>query len=246
MQLPPLTPVYMVRRYKRFLADVELADGSILTVHCPNTGSMKGCWEPGAPAEISFSDNPKRKLAWTLERVDMGGGWVGVHTGRTNAVVAEAVLAGRVPPLAGYGQLKREVSYPVTGHPRSRIDLLLSGGTAPDALVEVKNVTLLDGECLRFPDAVSVRALKHLDLLLAAVERGIRGVILFALNRPEGNCFSAAADIDPVYAERLSEVVAQGVEAYALRIRHTRDGMVGEGMLPVFLISRQLQVQLCR
>jgi sugar fermentation stimulation protein A len=220
----------MVRRYKRFLADVELADGSVVTVHCPNTGSMKGCWEPGAPAEISFSDNPKRKLAWTLERVDMGAGWVGVHTGRTNAVVAEAVLEGRVPPLTGYAQLKREVSYPVPGHPRSRIDLLLSDGAVPDALVEVKNVTLLDGEYLRFPDAVSVRALKHLDLLLAAVERGIRGVILFALNRPEGNGFSAAADIDPAYTARLSEVVEQGVEAYALRIRHTRDGMIGEGI----------------
>ncbi|HHH39013.1 MAG TPA: DNA/RNA nuclease SfsA, partial [Sedimenticola sp.] len=94
MQLPPLTAARMIRRYKRFLADVELADGSLLTVHCPNTGSMKGCWAPGAPVEISFSDNPKRKLAWTLERVDMGGGWVGVHTGRTNAVVAEAIREG--------------------------------------------------------------------------------------------------------------------------------------------------------
>ncbi len=235
MQLPPLTAARMIRRYKRFLADVELADGSLLTVHCPNTGSMKGCWTPGAPVEISFSDNPKRKLAWTLERVDMWGGWVGVHTGRTNAVVAEAIREGRVPPLAGYAALRREVQYPVPGHPRSRIDLLLSQGSAPDALVEVKNVTLLEGACLQFPDAVSERALKHLDLLRAAVERGIRGVILFALNRPEGRCFSPARHIDPAYAARLEEVTGQGVEAYALRIRHTPDGMRGGGLVPVVI-----------
>ena len=235
MQLPPLTAGRILRRYKRFLADVELEDGRMVTAHCPNTGSMRGCWLPGAPVQVSFSDNPRRTRAWTLERGDMGCGWVGVNTSRSNPVVAEAVVAGRVPALADYRTLQSEVRFDVPGHPRSRLDLRLGDGQSADALVEIKNVTLLDGDRLRFPDAVSVRALKHLDLLGAAVESGLRGVILFALNRPEGRCFSPAPEIDPAYARRLSEVVAGGVEALALRIRHTPQGMLGDGMVPVEL-----------
>ncbi|OOZ36920.1 DNA/RNA nuclease SfsA [Solemya velesiana gill symbiont] len=235
MELPPLTTGRILKRYKRFLSDIELDDGTVVTAHCPNTGSMAGCWEPGAPAQISYSDNPKRKLRWTLERIDMGQGWVGVNTSRTNAVVAEAISAGRVQALAGYAELTREVKFDAPEHPSSRIDLMLSGGDRPDALVEVKNVTLWDGERLRFPDAVSQRATKHLHVLRHAVKRGMRGVVLFALNRPEGECFSPAGDIDPVYAETLEEVLTGGVEAYALRIRHDQRGMRGEGMVPVVL-----------
>ncbi len=239
MQFPPLTRGVILRRYKRFLADVELEDGRLVTAHCPNTGSMKGCWSPGAPVEISFSDNPRRKLAWTLERVDMGQGWVGVNTGRTNGVVAEAVAAGRVPQLTGYPEMRREVGFDIPGHPRSRLDLMLTGGVRPDALIEIKNVTLWEGDQLRFPDAVSVRALKHINLLLAMVERQqIRGVILFALNRPEGRSFSPAEDVDPAYASRLREVVERGVEVLALRIHHTAKGMEGGEMVPVKLGTR--------
>lgn len=235
MQLPPLAKGVILRRYKRFLADVELDDGSLVTAHCPNTGRMTGCWEPGAPVELSYSDNPKRKLAWTLERVDMGQGWVGVNTARTNSIVAEAISEGRVPPLSGYKKLQREVKYDLPEHPPSRLDLMLSEGDRPDALVEVKNVTLLVGDSLQFPDAVSVRAKKHLDILMGAVERGLRGVILFALNRPEGDSFSPAADIDPDYAVRLKEVTEKGVEAYALRLNHEEKGIVGERMVSVSL-----------
>ena len=235
MQLPPLTDGRILRRYKRFLADVELADGTLVTAHCPNTGSMRGCWEPGAPVQLSHSDDPRRKLAWTLERVDMGNGWVGVNTSRTNAVVAEAIAAGRVPGLDGYVGLRREVTWELSGHPRSRLDLMLTEGPAPDALVEVKNVTLLEENRLQFPDAVSERALKHVELLRGVVTQGLRGVILFALNRPEGEVFSPAWEIHPAYAEGLHRAVADGVEALALRIRHTADGMVGEGLVPVVL-----------
>ena len=105
MELPPLTNGRILKRYKRFLADIELPDGSQVTAHCPNTGSMLGCWAPDAPVQISHSDNPKRKLAWTLERVDMGNGWIGVHTGRTNGVVEEAIRAGAVPLLGGYASV---------------------------------------------------------------------------------------------------------------------------------------------
>jgi sugar fermentation stimulation protein A len=235
MQLPPLTDGRIVRRYQRFLADVELADGSMVTAHCPNTGSMKGCWDAGAPVQLSRSDNPKRKLPWTLERVDMGGGWIGVNTSLVNAVMAEAIECGRIAPLAGYRRLRREVTLELPGHPRSRLDIGLYDGEAPDALVEVKNVTLLDGGCLRFPDAVSERGRKHLDLLLALHQGGRRAVMLYAMNRPEGECFAPARDIDPGYAQRLAEVAAAGVEVLAVRVRHRDQTVETGGLVPVDL-----------
>jgi sugar fermentation stimulation protein A len=235
MRLPPLKSGYIVRRYKRFLADVTLDDGTRVTAHCPNTGTMSTCWEPGAPVQLSFNDNPKRKYPWTLERVDMGGGWIGVNTLRTNGVIAEAVTQEKIPELAGYRRLRREVRFEVAGVAPGRLDLLLQEGKRPDALVEIKNVTLLDGQGLRFPDAVSERGRKHLELLLAAVNRGLRGVLLFAVNRPEGERFSPAGRIDPVYARRLREVVAAGVEILAVRIRHTTEGLEVNGSVPVDL-----------
>lgn len=230
MQLPPLTDGRILRRYKRFLADMELVDGTLVTAHVPNTGAMTGCWRPGAPVQLSHSTNPRRKLPWTLERVDMGQGWIGVNTARPNAVVAEGISEGRIPPLSGYGELRREVAFASGGH-RGRLDIGLRRGERADALVEVKNATLLDGNRIRFPDAVSERGLKHLNLLLAAVESGLRGVILFAVNRPEGEIFAPAWSVDPAYAGRLGEVCAAGVEAIAVRIRHRADGMeVGEAL----------------
>jgi sugar fermentation stimulation protein A len=196
---------------------------------------MATCWEPGAPVQLSYSNNPRRKLAWTLERVDMGTGWVGVHTGRTNPVMAEGIGLGRIPVLAGYKELGREVAYAPAGHPKGRLDIALSDGPGADVLIEVKNVTLLDGDCLRFPDAVSERGRKHLDLLRAALEEGRRGVILFALNRPEGVRFAPAWSIDPAYAKRLVEVVGDGVEALAVRARHTDTGIEAGEALPLYL-----------
>ncbi len=237
MILPPLTPGRITRRYKRFLADVELADGSLVTAHCPNTGSMTGCWQPGAKVELSRSDKPGRKLNWTLERVDMGGGWIGVNTLRTNGVIAEALEAGSIPQLADYRKLRREVPFQGEDGISARFDVLLQEGVRPDAFVEVKNVTLLDNDRVRFPDAVTERGRKHLDLLLQAVNKGWRGVVLFAVNRPEGCCLSPADTIDPAYAKRLREVVAQGVEVLAVRIEHTRDGLRAGGPVPVDLRS---------
>jgi sugar fermentation stimulation protein A len=199
---------------------------------------MATCWAPGARAELSHSDNPRRKLPWTLERVDMGGGWIGVHTGRTNPVMAEGIAGGRIAALRGYATLRREVTFAPAGCERGRLDIGLSGGPRSDALVEVKNVTLLDGDRLRFPDAVSVRGRKHLDLLVAAVEQGLRGVILFAMNRPEGDTFAPAWSIDPAYGERLVEAHRAGVEVIAVRIRHTAQGMEAADCLPVDLSGR--------
>jgi len=231
----------MLRRYKRFLADVELADDSLVTAHVPNTGSMATCWSPGAPVQLSYSDNPRRKLAWTLERVDMGAGWVGVHTGRTNAVIAEGITAGRIATLAGYRGLKREVEFSPAGHPKGRLDIALTEGLAPDVLLEVKNVTLLDGRRLRFPDAVSERGRKHLGLLQAAVEQGARGVMLYAVNRPEGERFAPAWSIDSAYAERLAAAAEAGVEVLAVRIRHTETHLKVAEELPVDLTLPNLQ-----
>jgi sugar fermentation stimulation protein A len=201
----------------------------------PNTGSMSTCWEPGVPVQLSRADGPRRKLGWTLERVDMGGGWIGVHTGRTNPVMAEAIAAGRIPGLAGYTSLRREVVYAPQGYPRGRLDIALSGGGLAEALVEVKNVTLLDGARVRFPDAVSLRGRKHLDLLQAAVAGGRRGVILFAVNRSEGTAFAPAWAVDPAYGDRLREVLSAGVEALAVRICHLAQGMETGECLPVEL-----------
>ncbi len=233
MRFASLTNGRILRRYQRFLADVELEDGRVVTAHCPNTGSMRTCWEPGAAVQISHSDNPRRKLPWTLERVDMGGGWIGVNTGVVNAIIAEAVREGRVEALAGYERLRREVTLDLPGWPRGRLDLGLYDGPREDVLVEIKNVTLLDGGAVRFPDAVSERARKHLDLLLAARDRGWRAMILFAVNRPEGEYFAPARDVDPEYALRLAQVTAGGVEAMALRIRHENDGASAGALVPV-------------
>ncbi|WP_457668123.1 DNA/RNA nuclease SfsA [Thiolapillus sp.] len=234
MELPPLTNGHILKRYKRFLADVELDSGERVVAHVPNTGRMTGCWEPGAPVQLSHSDNPKRKLAWTLERVDMGRGWVGVNTQRTNPVIEEALLQSRIAVLEGYAVVEREKSPPLEGR-SSRLDMFLSGGRKPDAWIEVKNVTLLMGDCLGFPDAVSVRGSKHLRDLQLLVAQGYRGVILYALNRPEGSCFRPAEEVDPDYAGLLREVVNQGVEVLALRLQHTETGISVSDMVPVVL-----------
>lgn len=234
MLLPPLTDGRIVRRYKRFLADVVLEDGAEVVAHCPNTGAMTGCWAPDAPVQLSHSDNPKRKLAWTLERVDMGAGWVGVNTHRVNPVVAEAVAAERLAGLAGYGRLRREVGVTAGAH-KARLDLVLDRGERADVYVEIKCVTLPDGERLRFPDAVTERGRRHLDTLAALVAAGQRGVMVFALNRPEGEAFSPADDIDPAYGRRLREVAAAGVELMALRIAHQGQEMRVVDEVPIIL-----------
>lgn len=235
MQFPPLTRGTILNRYKRFLADVKLENGRVVTAHCPNTGSMTGCWTPGAPVELSASDNPKRKLKWTLERVDMGQGWVGVNTSRTNQIVNTFIEKRNVPGLDRFDQLKREPVYTAKGFPRSRFDLMLTASGKPDCYVEVKNTTLLLDDRIQFPDAVTERGRKHLLLLAHAVKAGHRGVILFALNRPEGEVFSPARQIDPAYADTLAKVIDRGVEAMAVRIRHTPKGVRMGGLVPVAL-----------
>ena len=235
-RLPPLTDGKIIKRYKRFLADVQLNDGRTITAHCPNTGSMKACWKPGAPVQLSHSDNPNRKLAWTLERVDMGRGWVGVNTGRVNHIIAAAIRSHRIPQLAGYEQMQKEPAFNIDGHPKSRFDFLLADGIAPNAYVEVKNTTLLADKAILFPDAVTDRGRKHLELLREAVKLGFRGVIVYALNRPEGEYFEPAWDVDPEYGHTLEQVVADGVEVLVVRLKHLANGVTVRGTIRYRLV----------
>ena len=202
-----------IRRYKRFFADVALSDGSELTIHCANTGSMKHCLAPGTPCWFSRSDNPKRKLPGTLEMVTTSDGLLaGVNTSRSNRLVEEAILAGRIPELEGYSSLRREVRY---GAENSRIDLLLQEGDRR-CYVEVKNVTLSAGNGLaQFPDSVTTRGSKHLRELMAMVEEGYRAVLCFCVQLSDVSTVSPEDDIDPVYGKTLREALAAGVEIFA-------------------------------
>jgi sugar fermentation stimulation protein A len=220
MELPKLVHGNLLRRYKRFLADIELDSGELLVAHCPNTGSMDSCWEPGCRAAISHSNNPKRKLAWTLERTDVGHGWIGVNTHRVNAIVGEGLLAGRVPDLTNISQLIAEPRVGFEDHPRDRFDFLAQLADGSSCWVEIKNVTLLKGEQLRFPDARSERAVKHLRLLSRKRQNGDRAILILAINRSEGSYFVPADDIHPEYGEMLREASREGVEIQAFRIDH--------------------------
>ncbi len=207
---PPLIARFK-RRYKRFFADVELEDGSILTAHCPNTGSLRGCLVEGARVMLRDSNNPKRKLRYTWQAIELDGTWVNVDTLLPNHVVREGIEQGRVPALAGYETIRSEVAY---GN-RSRIDLLLSDPEKPDCYVEVKSTTLVDGETAMFPDAETERGRKHLGELAKMVEAGHRAVQLFLISRDDVSVFKPADHIDPAYGEGLRSVREQGVEVFA-------------------------------
>ncbi|MEN8142048.1 MAG: DNA/RNA nuclease SfsA [Thermodesulfobacteriota bacterium] len=223
----PLQPATLLRRYKRFLADVELADGRQLTVHCPNTGSMLGCSDPGLPAMISRSDNPKRKYPHTLEMVKVNGNWVGINTSLTNRLVREALENSLFPELGKFAQIKPEVK---TGN--SRLDFLLSGGEQ-QTYVEVKNCTLARGNRALFPDAVTARGTKHLKELPRLHEEGHRAALIFCVQMSNVASFSPASDIDPVYAETLAEVAGKGVLPMACRADVTPEGISIKERLPV-------------
>lgn len=212
MKLPaPLLEGVLVKRYKRFFADVELSDGSVVTAHTPNTGSMRQCAVAGYPVLVSKADDPKRKLKYTLELIRVGDYWVDTHTQRTNRVVEEALRNDWIEGLAGYDVV------PEFKIGASRIDFLLEN-TDEKVLVEVKNVTLIDGvSTASFPDAVTTRGQKHLRELLEAKQQGYRAVIFFLVQRGEATDFSPADDIDPEYGRLLREVVAGGVEALAYK-----------------------------
>lgn len=230
MKFPePLIPGTLVRRYKRFLADVVLADGSVVTAHCPNPGSMLSVDAPGAPVWLSPAANPLRKLRYTWELIEVDGALVGINTGRPNRVAEEAIAAGAIPELAGYSRLRREVRY---GR-NSRIDLLLEGEGRPTCYVEVKNVTMKRDPRpeapLEFPDAVTERGTKHLFELADRARAGERAVMLYLAQRADGIRLAIAGDIDPAYAQALRQATATGVEVlcYGCRVSTAEVGVDG-------------------
>ncbi len=211
MRLPPLQAGILLRRYQRFLADIQLPDGSIITAHTPNTGSMKQCAVAGYRVMLSHSDNPKRKYPHTLELIEVNGAWVDINTQRSNRVVAEALAGGVVDDLAGY------TIHPERKLGESRMDFMLQRGEKR-LWLEVKNVTLMGSSvCACFPDAPTARGRRHLQELLAAQRRGDGAAMVFLVQRAEAQLFSPAGDIDSAYAELLRQVLSAGVQAYALR-----------------------------
>ncbi len=213
---PPLVEGRLLRRYKRFLADVQLRGGEVITAHTANTGAMTGCAEPGRRVWLSRSDNPRRKYPHTWELIEVRDRVLaGINTQLSNPLVREAIEQGRVPALAGYRRIRSEVRY---GEERSRIDLLLDRPDDPQSIpcyVEVKNVTLVDDGIACFPDAVSVRASKHLRELMSVVRAGQRAVIFFCVQRGDVREVRPADHVDPRYGETLREAVACGVECLA-------------------------------
>ena len=232
MRLPaPLVRATLIRRYKRFLADVRLADGSQVTAHIANSGAMLGLSDPGLEVWLSHSANPARKLAWSWDLARIDGRLVGVNTMHPNAIAAEAVAAGMITPLEGYAELRREVPY----GQRSRIDLLLTAPDRPICYVEVKNVHLKRGSDAAFPDAVTARGTRHLAELSAQVREGRRAVMLFLVQREDCAAFVPADDIDPAYGRALRSAVAAGVETLCYGCRLTLEGIEVDRPLPVRL-----------
>lgn len=214
----PLIPGTLIKRYKRFLADVRLdATGETICAHCPNTGSMKTCAEPGSKVYLSHNPDPKRKLKYTWELTETSDGFIGINTLIVNRIVEEAIRENRIPELSGYTEVKREVKF----GQNSRMDFMLTRpGTS--CFVEVKNTTLLDGHKVLFPDAVSTRALKHVHELALARQnkQAHKSVLLFVVNRPEGTHFSPAWDIDKEYANALKKN-AKWIDILAYRTINT-------------------------
>ena len=230
----PLIPATLLRRYKRFLVDVVLADGAETTVHVANPGAMTGLAVPGTKVWLSKSDNPARKLSysWELAEVDLGSGTelVGVNTGHPNPLVAAAIAAGRIPELSGYGSLRREVKY---GR-NSRIDFLLEQEGRPRCFVEVKNVHLMRGKGLaEFPDSVTARGAKHLDELSAMAAQGHRAVMVFLVQIGSADRFALARDIDPNYGAAFDRALNGGVEAIAYRCAISASEITVAGTVPV-------------
>ena len=222
----PLIPATLVRRYKRFLADVVLPDGTEITAHVANPGAMTGLAAPGAKVWLSKSDNPSRKLAysWELVEADFGGGpeLVGVNTGHPNAIVAEAIAARMIPEIDDYSIVRREVKY----GKNSRVDFLLEEPGKPACYVEIKNVHLMRRRGLaEFPDSVTARGAKHLAELSEMVAAGQRAVMLFLIQIGSATSFDIARDIDPTYGAAFVRARAAGVEAVAYRCAIATDGI---------------------
>jgi len=225
----PLVKGKLIRRYKRFLADIELENGDIVIAHCTNSGSMKSCIEAGADVYLSSADDPNRKTKFTWEMIKISNNWVGVNTAWPNLLAFEAIKNNEIPELSGYLQVKREVKFG-----DSRFDVFCENDNER-CFVEVKNVTMKQGDSVLFPDAVSTRGLKHLNTLIEVKKQGIRAVMLYIVQRSDVNMFGAAADIDPEYADALKIALIKGVEILVYQAKVTPKEIILTNRLPLKL-----------
>lgn len=228
---PRLTPGILIKRYKRFLADIKLESGEVVTAHCANSGTMKECSQPGRPVYLSWHDNPKRKLKYTWELIDMPTSLVGVNTLVPNRLVKRSIELGRVDELRGYANIKPEV----TVGENSRLDLLLTGKNGDTCFVEIKNCTLVEDGWASFPDAVTTRGKKHLVELQKLATQGHRCAMFFLVQRMDALSFSPADTIDPAYAGELRKAARNGVELLAYDVRITLEEIVLRKKVPIVL-----------
>lgn len=222
----------MVKRYKRFLADVVLDDGTEVTVHCPNSGSMKGCWQKGWPVCISDSANLNRKYRYTLEMVHNGKCWIGINTHLANQIAKEAVNNKVIPGMDTFVKIRSEVPY----GENSRVDLLGEASDGRLCFIEVKNVTLVEDGTYTFPDAVTKRGTNHLEELIHCIENGDRAAVLFVIQRSDGEGFRPCHTIDPEFATVFRKAVKAGVEVYPCLTLVSPQGVEIKGAIAPLLL----------
>lgn len=227
---PPLIPARLVKRYKRFLFDAILEDGTAITGSCPNTGSMRGLTTPGSRIWISRNDDGKRKYPHRLELVEADGTVVGINTSMPNRLAEEAIRAGLVSDFGTYPLVRREQKY---GR-QSRVDLLLGGDGRPDLYVEVKNVHFIRTPGLaEFPDSITARGARHLEELADMVADGKRAAMVYLIQRSDCDLLKIAGDLDPAYGEAFNKATLAGVEAYAIKCDVTRDSITPSAKVEV-------------
>ncbi|HNV80584.1 MAG: DNA/RNA nuclease SfsA [Tenuifilaceae bacterium] len=222
----PLTHGRLIKRYKRFLADVVLDSGEVVTAHCTNSGSMKSCLEEGAEVYLSPVNDPTRKTKFTWEMIRINNGWVGINTSNPNRLAYEYVTSGLIPGIEGYTNVRREVTYG-----DSRFDLYAER-ESEKCFIEVKNVTLKEGKYALFPDAETSRGRKHLETLISIKKEGMRAIMLYIVQRTDVEIFAPAWDIDPFYAETLVRAHANGVEIFPFRVEVSPQRIMPSGLLP--------------
>ncbi len=219
----------LIKRYKRFLADIELDSGEFVIAHCTNSGSMKTCIEEGAEVYLTHVDDPKRKTKYTWEMIKIDGDWIGVNTGAPNVLVYEAIRDQEIEGLNAYTEAKREVKFE-----DSRFDVF-ANNDHEDCFIEVKNVSMKVGDHARFPDSVTTRGKKHLETLIRVKESGMRAVMFYVIQRSDVSVFGPAYDIDPKYAEALKKAVDSGVEVFAYQAKVSPEGIDLVKQLPLDL-----------
>jgi sugar fermentation stimulation protein A len=217
-----------IRRYKRFLADIRLADGQVVTAHCTSSGSMKSCLAEGAEVYLSPVSDPLRKTRFTWEMIKINGNWVGINTSVPNRLVPEFMKLNLIPGLEGYNEIKTEVMY--NG---SRLDVFAVRPPGAACFIEIKNVTMKEGSSALFPDSVTHRGQKHLKVLMELKQKGFRAVMVYIIQRVDVDSFAPAAEIDNNYAKLFTEAHKRGVEMIPAQVEVSPEGIQFKRILPI-------------